>query len=214
MNKKLLLAGGGGHCKTVIEAVESVVEYNEIGIVDVIANIGKDVLGYQIIGSDTDLIDLKNKGYKNAFVSMGSIGNSNKRMELFLLLKELGFFIPSIIDRSANVSNYSSILEGVFVGKNVIINAGSEIGRGVILNTGCIIEHDCKIEDFVHVASGAVLSGNVTIGKNAHIGSNSVIRQNISIGEGSIIGIGSAIVKNIGDYCLAYGNPCREVNNK
>lgn len=211
MGRSLLLVGGGGHCKTVIEAIESSVSYDNIGIIDIDSNVGNDILGYPIIGNDADLMGLREEGYGEAFISMGSIGTAQKRNELFEVLKRLAFFIPSIIDYSANVSHYSTLSEGILVGKNVIINAGCEIGKGAILNTGCIIEHDCLVGDFVHVAPGTVLCGNVMIGNGSHIGANSVIRQNIRIGEGSIIGVGSVVVKDIQEHCLAFGNPCREV---
>lgn len=211
MDKNLLLVGGGGHCKTVIEAIESTASYDNIGIIDIKSNVGNNILGYPIVGHDADLIRLRDKGYREAFVSMGSIGMSQKRIELFEVLKKLSFLVPSIIDRSANVSRYSTLSDGILIGKNVIINAGCRIGKGAILNTGCIVEHDCVVGDFVHIAPGTVLSGNVTIGNGSHIGANSVVRQNIKIGEGTIIGVGSVVVKDIQEHYLAYGNPCLEV---
>lgn len=211
MCKKLLLIGGGGHCKTVIEAIESNNYYDEIGIIDTNNNIGKLILRHPIIGSDQDLKKLKEKGYENAFISMGSIGNPMKRMDLHHLVKKLKFHVPIIIDQTAHVSKYAKISEGVFVGKNVIINADTIIREGVILNTGCIIEHDCRIGNFSHIAPGAILSGNVTIGDGAHIGANSVIRQGVLVGEKAVIGIGSVVVKDIESDCVAVGNPCRKV---
>lgn len=211
MNRKLLLIGGGGHCKTVIEAIESTNHYNEIGIIDMKHNIGKSVLKRPIIGSDQDLKKLRVQGYEHAFISMGNIGDPTKRLALYHLVKELKFQVPIIIDRTAHVSNYAKILEGTFVGKNVIVNADVVIDECVILNTGCIIEHDCRIGSFSHIAPGAVLSGNVTIGEGVHIGANSVIRQGIHIGERTVIGVGSVVVKDIESECVAFGNPCRKV---
>lgn len=211
MNKKLLLIGGGGHCKTVIEAIESNNYYNEIGIIDTSNNIGKFILQHPIIGADQDLKKLREQGYEYAFISLGSIGDPTKRISLYRLVKELQFQIPIIIDRTAHVSQYAKISEGVFAGKNVILNADTMIGECVLLNTGCIIEHDCRIGGFSHIASGAVLSGNVTIGEGAHIGANSVIRQGIHVGERTVIGVGSVVVKDIESRCVAVGNPCRKV---
>lgn len=211
MNKKLLLISGGGHCKTVIEAIESKNHYNQIGIIDIENNIGKSILNHPIIGTDQELKKFREQGYTYAFISMGSLGDSTKRIALYRLVKELKFQVPIIIDQTAHVSHYAKISEGVFVGKNVIINADAVIGECVILNTGCIIEHDCRIGGFSHIAPGAVLSGNVTIGEGAHIGANSVIRQGICVGERTVIGVGSVVVKDIESDCVAVGNPCRKV---
>ncbi len=211
MNKKLLLIGGGGHCKTVIETIESQNHYNQIGIIDIEKNIGEFILKYPIIGADQDLKKLRTQGYAHAFISMGSIGNPTKRISLYRLVKELKYQVPIIIDQTASVSHYAKISEGAFVGKNVIVNADAVIDECVILNTGCIIEHDCRIGGFSHIAPGAVLSGNVTIGEGAHIGANSVVRQGICVGERTVIGVGSVVVKDIESDCVAVGNPCRKV---
>ncbi|PKM75466.1 MAG: serine acetyltransferase [Firmicutes bacterium HGW-Firmicutes-17] len=209
MNKKLLLIGGGGHCKSVVEAILLSGEYNEIGIIDKPQKSGSDVLGIKIIGSDSDLPWLKEKGFEYAFISLGSIGDVRRRIELFKILFKLSFKVPTIVHPSANVSSYCQIEEGVFIGKTVIINGDAKIFKNSILNTGCIIEHDCQIGSFAHIAPGVVLSGNVKIGNNTHVGAGTVVRQDISIGDNTVIGIGSVVTKKIGDHRLAYGNPCR-----
>lgn len=213
MSKKLLLIGGGGHCKTVIEAIESQSCYDEIGIIDVYENVGKQILSRKIVGTDLELNRFFNDGFKEAFIAMGSIGNPYKRIRLYQQLKKLGFLLPIISHRSANISQYASIAEGSFIGKNAIINADTTIGKCTILNTGCIIEHDCMIGDFVHIAPGAVISGNVSIGKETHMGAGSIVRQNTTIGDYAIIGMGSVVVKDIESHSVAFGNPCRKVAN-
>ncbi|WKY45538.1 acetyltransferase [Eubacteriaceae bacterium ES2] len=211
MSKKLLLIGGGGHCKTVIEAAETMNLYDEIEIVDIPAKIGENILGYRVSKSDDDLLALKSSGFGDAFISLGSMGNPIKRVQIYQNLKNIGFNIPIIKHTSAEISSYATIKEGTLIGKNVIINADTKLGVCAILNTGCIIEHDCSVGNFSHIAPSSVLSGNVTIGEDTHIGANTVIRQGIKIGSRSIIGIGSVVVQNIEDSCLAYGNPCRKV---
>lgn len=209
--KKLLLVGGGGHCKSVIDSVLDSNKYDDIKIVDLKENIGKDILGIKIIGTDECLEKLHKSGYEYAFVTLGSIGNPKIRIKLYNILKKIGFKIPIIIDKSAIISKNCNIKEGAYIGKNVVINTGSIIEKCSIINTGSIVEHDCNIEEFVHIASGSVLGGNVTIKRNSHIGSNSTIRQQIVISENVVIGIGSVVVKNIENNILAYGVPCRMV---
>ena len=213
MNKKILLIGGGGHCKSVLDSLLLLNEYNEIAIVDVSENIGKSIMGIPIIGSDSDLAHLFKDGYEFAFITMGSIGNPKLRIKLYYEISSIGFNIPNIIDISANVSNFTKLGKGIFIGKKSIVNAGAIVGNGAIINTGSIIEHDCKIGEFVHIAPGAILGGAVEIGMNSHIGSGAIIKQQIKIGDNSIIGMGSVVTKGIGSNKKAYGNPCREVND-
>ena len=207
--EKIILVGGGGHCKSIINSINDLKQFEIVGIVD---KKHKECLGLDIdiIGSDEDLNSLYKSGIKNAFIGVGSIGNPNIRIKLYNLLKGIGYSFPIIIDKTAIVSSNSMIEEGVFIGKGAIINTNAVIKKQCIINSGAIIEHDCKINEFVHLAPGATLSGGVYIGKRTHIGTNSTIIQNINVGNDVIIGAGSVIVKNVKDGTKVYGNPGRE----
>lgn len=211
MNKRILLIGGGGHCKSVLDSLLELNEYAEIGIIDKRENLGKLVMGVPVVGFDDDLPTLFREGYGYAFVTIGSIGNPTLRIKLFNIISEIGYKIPVIIDDSAKVSKHARIEQGVFLGKQTVINAGALIQKGSIINSGSIVEHDCKIGAFAHIAPGAVLGGEVVVGENSHIGSNVTVKQQIHIGSNSIIGMGSVVLQNIDSHTIAYGNPCKEV---
>jgi acetyltransferase EpsM len=89
----------------------------------------------------------------------------------------------------------------------VIIQPGSTIGRHCIINTGACIDHDCFIEDFVHIAPKAALAGGVMIGEGTLIGIGSSIVPNVTIGKWSTIGAGAAVICDIPDNCIAVGVP-------
>lgn len=211
MNNKLLLIGGGGHCKSIIDSLIQNQQYSDIGIIDKAECIGNTVLGFEIIGSNNDLEKLFNQGYHYAFVAVGSIGDPTIRIKLFTLLETIGFSIPNIIDPSSNVSKYADLDCGIFIGKNVVINAGTIIDKGAIINTSSSIDHDCRIGKFVHISPGSILCGNVVVGDNTHIGAGSMVKQQVCIGSDTLIGIGSVVLRDIGSSTKAFGNPCREV---
>ena len=52
--KPLILLGGGGHCKSVIDVAESA-GYTILGILDKPELVGTMVLDYEIIGTDDDI---------------------------------------------------------------------------------------------------------------------------------------------------------------
>ncbi len=208
MGKKILLIGGGGHCHSVLDSVLSLKEYDEIGIID---NTEHTYSGISVIGTDDDLPSLYKQGWTDAFIAVGSIGNTIIRRHLFEKAKAIGLTIPAIIDPTAIIGRLVNISEGVFVGKRAIINAGAKIHECAIINTGAIIEHDCEIGAFSHISPGSVLCGQVYIGHDSHLGAGSKVRQQIQIGDNSLIGIGSVVVKNIPSNVKAYGNPCRVV---
>jgi len=211
MSNSIILVGGGGHCKVIIDILKENNDYDEILISDLKENIGKEILGIKIEYTDDQLEDLYKKGYKNAFVSMGKVEINEQRGKLFNKIKNIGFNVPVIISKSANVSQYSEIGEGTLIGKNVVINPGTQIGKNCIINTGSIIEHDCIIEDNVHVGPGAILSGGTYVGKNSFIAAGAIIIQNINISQDTLIGAGAVVVKDINEPGVYVGNPARRI---
>ena len=207
----IILLGGGGHCKSVIDTINSLGKYNIVGILDVEDKIGTKVYNIEVIGTDDELANHYINGVQNAFISLGSIGDTRVRRKLNNNIKDIGMKLPSIIDPTAILAEDIKVGEGSFVGKGVILNSDINIGVNCIINSGVIVEHDCIIDDYVHIAPGSTLSGGVTIGSDSHIGTNATIIQNIVIGENTIIGAGSVVVEDIGNNKKAYGNPCKEV---
>lgn len=208
-NRKLILIGGGGHCKSVLDSILAMRIYDRIGIID--SNSSISVSGVEVIGQDDDLLKLKNEGWTDAFISIGSIGFTSLRRRLYQVVKDIGFNVPFIIDPSAMIGVETKIGEGVFIGKRAIVNAGASIGNCAIVNTGAIVEHDCKIGSFSHISPGGIVCGQVIIGDDSHIGAGSVVRQGINIGANALIGVGSIVTRDIPNNVKAYGNPCKVV---
>ena len=207
---KLLLIGGGGHCKSVIDSIDKTL-FDDIGIVDNFIPLGEVVNGIPIIGTDDDLCNLYKQGFKHAFITIGSIKSTELRRKLYVVAKKIGFSFINIVDQSSNVSSCANIGEGVFIGKNSIINAGTSIKDMCIINTGAIIEHDCQIDEFTHISVNAVLCGSVNVGKDVFVGANTVLRNNIVIEDNCIIGMGSSVVSNCIKDCMYLGNPAKKV---
>lgn len=204
-DKKLVLVGGGGHCKSVLDAARKSGEYSEIVITDPFLKQGTLILDCSVAGGDEVLPKLRKQGFSYAFITVGSIKNARLREYLADKTSEFGFVFPVIKDASATVSAYTQIEAGTFIGKNAIINAGSRIGKHCIINTGCIIEHECLIEDFVHISVGAILCGSVYVHKNSFIGAGSTVIQGISIGKNSVVGANSTVIGNVEDGQIVTG---------
>ena len=207
--KKILLLGGGGHCKSVLDSLLSLQTYDEIGIIDY--DKSASALGIDVVGTDNDLPRLLQEGWSDAFITVGSVGHTTLRRMLFSLVKQYGFHLPIIADPTAIIARGTTVGEGSFIGKRVVINTESIIGECTIINSGAVIEHDCKIDDFAHISPGTTLCGQVLVGEDTHIGAGSVVRQGIHIGKNTIVGAGSVVVKDIPDEVKAFGNPCRVV---
>jgi sugar O-acyltransferase (sialic acid O-acetyltransferase NeuD family) len=191
--KKIILIGGGGHCKSVIDVIEQEKKYKIHGIVDKPKFLGSKILGYKVIGSDLDLEYLAKK-YKNAIITVGQIQSPLVRIKLFNLARKAGFKFPPIISPRAYVSKYSRIGMGTIVLHNVVVNSNVSIGNNCIINTKSLIEHDCEISNHCHISTNATINGSVKIKSKSFIGSNATLRDGIVIKENSFI-IANRLVK-------------------
>jgi len=178
--EKIVLVGGGGHCKSVIDVIELTNKYDIIGIIDTKENIGKKVLDYEIIACDDDLETIF-KTCKNAVITVGQIKSNKTRVKIYNKLKQIGFNLPVIISPIAYVSKHSFIDEGTIVMHHALINANVKIGKNCIINTKALIEHDAKVEDNCHISTASVINGGVIVKENTFLGSNSTSKQGIEI---------------------------------
>ncbi len=211
--KKIVLIGGGGHCKVVISILKKLDNFEIAGIVDNY-KAGSLISGIKVIGADDDLKNIYKSCIHNTLVTVGSIKDNTKRYKLFNMAREIGYKFPVIISSKAIVDKSVKIDEGTVIMPGSIINIDSSIGKNCIINTGAIIEHDCKIRDHCHIAPGVHISGGVEINNLSFIGVGVTIIQGIKIGKNVTIGAGSVVIKDIPDNVIAVGTPAKIIKNK
>ena len=191
--KEILLIGGGGHCKSVIDVIEQEGQFQIIGIIDKAELFGTNVLGYPVIGNDLDLESLAKK-YSYALITIGQIKSPEQRIKLFDLAKRLGFTIPSILSPRAYVSKHAFIGDGTIVMHNALINAKAIVGENCIINSKALIEHDSIISAHCHISTCVTINGGVTVGTGCFIGSGSTAKESTVIKKNSFIKAGSLVI--------------------
>ena len=194
--KTLLLIGGGGHCRSCIDVIESSQHYTIAGIVEREAATGASVLAYPILGGDDDLPQLLEK-YSAALITIGQIKSSESRIRLFERLKALGAELPSVVSSQAYVSRHASVAEGTVVMHGAILNASASVGENCIINSQALIEHDAVVETHCHISTGAKLNGNVYVESGCFIGSGVIVREGVRIGANSFIQAGSVVLSDV-----------------
>ncbi len=196
MSEKIILVGGGGHCKVVIDAIKKAGIFEVEGVLDPAQT--DDILGVKICGNDNKMKELFEKGIKNAFITVGSTGDCSLRKKLYKKAKDIGFEFPVIIHPRAEIADDvgGEIGCGTFIAASATVNPGTKIGENVIVNTSASVDHDCVIGDFAHIAPGAVLSGGVEVGEEAHIGTGANITQYARIEKGELVKAGSLVFKS------------------
>ena len=208
MTNKIVLLGGGGHCKACIDVIETT-RFTIEGVIDKEINAGK-VLNYRIIGNDDKLEGLVQKNYL-FLVTVGQIKNPSLRSELFEKIKQWHGKLAIVIASTSIVSKYSTIGEGTIIMHQALVNADVSIGRNCIINNKSLIEHDCSIGDHTHISTGAILNGNCAIGNRVFVGSNTVIANGTQVADNVVIGAGSVVIKNISKAGVYAGNPAIKI---
>ena len=204
MNKPLILVGGGGHCKSVIEAAESA-GFDILGVLDMPEDVGKEILSTKVIGTDDDIPSYVDKA--DFVVTVGFIKNPSIRIKLYNRIKESCGNLATVIASTAYVSKYATIGEGTVIMHQAFVNAGAKIGNNVIINTATNIEHDAVIGDDCHISTGTMVNGDCRVGERSFIGSQSVLANGISVGDDIIVGAGSLVRKSIHEKGIYSGNP-------
>lgn len=202
--KDLILLGGGGHCKSVIDVAESA-GYNILGILDISENVGKDVLAYKVIGTDDDIQQYVDKA--EFIITVGFIKNPAIRIKLYNKVKTTGGRFATIVASTAYVSHYAEIGEGTVIMHNAFVNVGAKVGNNCIINTFVNIEHDAVVGDHCHISTGTMINGECEIGGKSFIGSQSVCANCTKIGSCIIVGAGSVVHKSIQEKGIYSGNP-------
>lgn len=205
MKRPLILIGGGGHCKSMIEVAESA-GYEIKGILDMPDEVGKEVLpGHKVIGTDDEIPQYVEEC--DFVITVGFIKNPAIRIKLYNKVKAAGGRLATIIASTAYVSKYAELGEGTVIMHHAFVNAGAKIGDNCIINTFVNIEHDAVVGNQCHISTGTMVNGECKIGENCFIGSQSVCANCIEIASDIIVGAGSVVRKSIRMKGIYAGNP-------
>lgn len=210
----ILVIGAGGHAKVVVDTLLLLDRYRVVGIIGIADEVGGELLGVPILGTEEELPRLRRQGVVGAVVGIGSVGDPSGRIAAARLAREAGFALPAVVHPSASVSSNATLADGAFVAAGAIVGVGSAVGTCAIVNSGAIVDHDCVVGDFAHISPGAALSGGVSVGDRTHVGTGSSVVQYVSIGADVLLGAGSVVVEDIEDGVVAYGTPARGVRDR
>lgn len=193
--------GASGHAKAVLDLLEdhSVVK----GLYDDNLRL-KNLMGLEVISPVPEFLP-------NDAPYIIAIGNNSIRKKITeTILREHKFF--NVIHASAILSKHIEFGLGNVVMESAIVKVGSVVGDHVIVNTKASIDHDCIIEDYVHLAPGSTLCGGVKVGEGTLIGAGAVVLPNVSIGKWCTIAGGSVVHQSVADGHTWIGKSLK-VNN-
>lgn len=204
---ELYIVGASGHGKVVADLCTSLGLAVAGFIDDSEPTHGSRVLGFEIVGARSWLLDRIAAGERIA-VGLG-IGSNAVREMIAGWCVDHGVLLPSLVHPSASIAASARLGAGTVVMAGVAVNPDSVVGAGVILNTGCVVEHDNHIGDYAHLSANAATGGTVSIGARTHMGLNSTILPNLRVGSNAVIGAGAVVIRDLEDSIVVAGVPAK-----
>jgi UDP-perosamine 4-acetyltransferase len=196
MTKPVIILGGGGHARVVIDALRCA-GHVIAGVIDPKPDVAENLpSGITWLGKD---LSRACASEVQLAIGVGSleVGFKNPRPKLFKEAKAGGFEILSFRHPSAIVAADVELGEGSQVMAGAILQTGVRTGVNCIVNSGASLDHDCRIGDHVHIAPRVVLSGTVEVGHGCHLGTGAIVIQNIKIGAEAMIAAGAIVNRDV-----------------
>jgi sugar O-acyltransferase (sialic acid O-acetyltransferase NeuD family) len=197
--KNLIIIGAGGHGKSVAWVAYTTKKWNNIYFLD------DKISNNRVKGIFADRVKFKDHDF---FIG---VGDNKLRKKLYLLLKQEGYSLPSIVSPLSDITS-AKIGNGSIIMNRCFINVDTIIEEGVIVNNQVLIEHDCLISSFVHLSPSVNIAGSTKIGELSWIGIGSNIIQSLNITSNVIVGAGSTVIDSIKRSGTYVGAPARLVN--
>jgi acetyltransferase EpsM len=193
----LILFGGGGHGKTLIDLVRAEGKYTWAGIVDDNLMPGSTLMDLPVLGGADVLPELYRRGLHLAVNGVGGIGNVQVRLDVFERLKRARFEFPTVVHPTACIEPSAVIDAGVQVLALTYICSCSQVGFGSVLNAHVVVSHDCVIGEVVNLSPGALLAGGVKVEDHAQVGMGTTINLNLTIGRAARVGNGATVKADV-----------------
>lgn len=208
MKERIIIIGGGGHAKVIINILKKLQKFEIIGYVDLIDK--NLILGIKYLGTDEVLEKWYKWGVRNVAIGIGQNGLNSKRFQIIKICEEIGFNIPNIISPTAIINQNIKLGKGNQILDGVIINSGTIISDYNIINTGAIIEHDVSIGNYCHIAPGVIIGGEVKIGNYTMVGLGAKVKPGIYITDNCMIGAGGLVIKALSEPGIYIGIPVKK----
>lgn len=193
----ILIYGGGGHAKAVIDLLRLLGTYRLAGLIDDNLPAGEAVLGVPVVGGVALLADCYRRGIRLAVNAVGGIGKPEVRVQVFERMAAAGFTFPAIVHPKAFVESSATLAEGVQVFAMAYVGSDSHVGFGSVLNNGAILSHDCILGECVNLSPGATLAGGVKIDDHAQLGMRATVNLGLHVGAGARVGNGATVKQDV-----------------
>lgn len=196
-HQALILYGGGGHGKTLIELVRAAGGLHWAGIIDEHLPAGARILEVPVLGGPELLPELRSQGIHLAVNGVGGIGHPQVRQRVFEQLRQAGFDFPPVVHPTAWIESSAELADGVQVLAQSYVGSSAQIGFGTVINAGVVVSHDCLTGQVVNLSPGAMLAGGVHLEEFVQVGMAATINLGLHVGARARIGNSATVKENV-----------------
>lgn len=208
MLTEVVIIGAGGHASVVVDTLELSMPGVVFRLVDADkSKVGSTLLGHVIqdepVWQDTP----------SAQIHI-AIGVNSTRAQVGRAVRQCGHDMISLLHPMSTVSRYAEIGPGCFIAAASVIGPGAKLEVGVIVNHSAVVDHDCRVEEFSHVAPNATLGGGVRVGKRVLIGAGVTVLPGVFVGDDIVVGAGAVVTHDLHEQgCRYVGVPAKRVHD-
>lgn len=202
---RICVVGAGGHARVVISTLLQVGTKRDV--IDLFDDdpdkVGRQIDGVRVLGRVAEAERLTGRR------GIVAIGDNRTRKEMVERLA--GWEWTTVVHPEAFVDSTARLGLGTVVFAGAVIQAGARMGDHVIVNTAATVDHDCRVDDFAHLAPGVHLGGGVMVGEGALLGIGAVVVPNARVGPWSIVGAGAVVIGDVAAGSTVAGVPARNL---
>lgn len=196
--RALRIIGAGGHGRVLADIADSI-GYNEIAFFDRKYPELTQSGAWSVLGSP--------EAFACDAEYVVGVGNNQARMSI---IDAMPCPPVALVHPAATVSTYAEIGAGSVVCAGAVVAPFARIGRGCIVNTCSSVDHDCVLDDGVHIAPGANLGGGVSVGALSWIGIGATACEYTTIGTNVMVAAGAVVTSDVADHARVGGVPAKE----
>jgi UDP-perosamine 4-acetyltransferase len=202
--RHILIIGGGGYAREIINIIQKNKSYTIIGYSDPVDR--GDLLGVSYLGNDESIEKYRERA-RYAVLGIGQLQDPTQKRAVLEKYRGYEFEFPTIISSSASVGADVEIGVGTIVRDHSVISVSCVLGKFSTISLNTSVGCNTKIGDYTNVSLGTNIGINVTIGNQVLVGVGSTVMNNIVVSDSCLIGAGSLVLSDCKKAGLYFGSP-------
>jgi acetyltransferase-like isoleucine patch superfamily enzyme len=118
-----------------------------------------------------------------------------------------GVLLPPLVHRTAYVSPFAQLGEGVFVGAQCAVAANAVVGELTLLNRAASLGHDARVARCCVLGPSSALASGVRLEEGAVVGIGAVVLEDRVIGASAVVGAAALVTRDVAPGVTVIGLP-------